>query len=139
MVYRFRRWQFLTRFDIPSRDGTQLYMTRWRIVQTPWFGIFLHRINLPDTDKDMHDHPWPFVSLVLRGGYDEERPFMGGWKLDEPRRWLSIGFRRATDLHRIVSLHRKPTWTLVLAGRYKRPWGFMTPTGWVHYREYLGI
>jgi hypothetical protein len=144
----FRRWQVCTRYDIPDRaDPTVTYLTRWRIVQTPWFGIYLHRIHLPDSDAHPHDHPWPFVSVVLKGGYDEDL-VVGTVPLRDrrypqftraSRGFLSIARRRATDMHRIYRLYRRPTWTLVLVGRRCRTWGFHTPRhGWVRWTDYLG-
>jgi len=141
------RWAFFSRFDIRDPDGT-LYLRRWRILQTPWFAIYLHKIATPDKDRDLHDHPWSFASLVLLGGYDEllhEHPAddaidgyrpMGG---HVRRGWLSIAFRRATDAHRITRLHRTPTWTLVLTGARRRSWGFYTAHGYVDWKTYLNV
>lgn len=138
----FATWQLCTRFDIPSRDDpNRVYLTRWRLLQTPWFGVYLHRIHEHDTDPWLHDHPWSFVSVVLRGGYDEKlaRGGVNSRSTAGRRRWLSIARRRATDLHRITRLHRKPTWTLIIAGRRVRRWGFRTNRGWVDYRTYFGL
>lgn len=44
---------------------------RRRGVDARLFGVLLHRIDAPDPGLDLHDHPWPFVSIVLRGGYTE--------------------------------------------------------------------
>ena len=140
-----KRWAFFSRFDIRDGQTGELYLRRWRIVQTPWFAIYLHKIATPDKDRDLHDHPWPFLSLVLRGGYDELLRTRAYWPHTPPtqrgvrRGWLSIAFRRATDAHRIVSLHRTPTWTLVLTGRRRRSWGFYTERGFIDWREYLGL
>lgn len=154
-----RRWAFLERFDIRDPETGELYLRRWRVLQTPWFAIYLHKIAAPDKDRHLHDHPWSFLSLVLCGGYDELRP---AWpaRFDEDlgersetdgvdidpreliavrRGWLSLGYRRAEDMHRIARLHRKPTWTLVLVGRRRRDWGFATERGWVQWERYLGI
>lgn len=128
-------WALLERFDIRDEGTGELYLRRWRIVQTPWFGLYLHKIASRDKDRDPHDHPWSFVSLVLRGGYDEYRPGIGIMA----RGWLSLAFRRANDAHTILRLHRTPTWTLVAVGRRKRIWGFHTRTGWVDWRRYLGL
>ena len=142
---RSSRWALFERFDINDEATGQLYLRRWRIVQTPWFGIYLHKIAMPDKDRDLHDHPWPFVSVVLRGGYDELlRPnadFPGSeWSQYGLRRgWLSIGLRRATDAHRITKLHRTPTWTLVLVGARRRSWGFYTEHGYVDWKKYLNV
>lgn len=135
------RWALFERFDINDEKTGALYLRRWRIVQTPWFGIYLHKITMPDKDRDLHDHPWSFLSVVLRGGYDEQLgadPVIG-YTLVRTRSWLSVAFRRATDAHRIMRLHRTPTWTFVLVGRRRRSWGFYTPQGYVGWREYLGL
>jgi hypothetical protein len=138
----------LSRFDINDPKTGELYLRRWRIVQTPWFSLFLHKIATPDKDRDLHDHPWPFLSLVLRGGYDErlaidaaEAAINGYRPLTEVARrgWLSIGLRRATTAHRITRLHRTPTWTLVLTGPRRRSWGFYTESGYVDWKRYLGV
>lgn len=34
----------------------------------------LHHICTPDLDREMHNHPWSFTSIILRGGYVERRP-----------------------------------------------------------------
>lgn len=145
---RSPQWAFFSRFDILDERTGELYLRRWRIVQTPWFGIYLHKIATPDKDRDLHDHPWPFLSIVLRGGYDErigvdtteaaiaERP---PHTVMVRRRWLSAAFRRSTDAHRITRLHRTPTWTLVLVGPRRRSWGFYTADGYVDWKTYLGV
>lgn len=35
-------------------------------------GVLVHRIDAPDPGLDLHDHPWPFITIILRGGYTEE-------------------------------------------------------------------
>lgn len=126
------RWQFMTRYDIPSRiNPDETYLTRWRVIQTPWFGVYVHRIREPDTDRHLHDHPWSFFSLVLWGGYVEEMITR-----TVKRGFLSWAFRKASAFHRITKVRRGTT-TLFLIGRKKRTWGFLTPTGWVRYRDYF--
>jgi hypothetical protein len=139
---KFSLWAFCRRFDILDEKTGALYLRRWRLVQTPWFGIYLHKIAMPDKDRDLHDHPWSFVSVVLRGGYDEKlknRYGFAGCDGIHKRGWLSIAFRRATDAHRILSLSRTPTWTLVFVGVRRRSWGFYTDKGYVDWRSYLGV
>lgn len=135
------RWAFMERFDIPDTYTNRLYIRRWRIIQTPLFGVFLHKIMLPDADRDLHDHPWNFRSIILLGGYGEirwrdHRVQQKYWK-----RW-SVHKVVTTDRHRITNLFRVPTWTLILVGRRSRDWGFWvvtddkTTTRWVPWREY---
>lgn len=134
-------WALLRRFTIRCPGGR--YLDRVRIVQTPWFAVWLHRIARPDADRHLHDHPRSFLSIVLRGGYVEEVPiFQTDWKGRAPTilnvvRWSS--FKRAKDLHRIVDLWRSgaPTWTLVFCGPLRRRWGFATEVGWLDHEAYF--
>ena len=34
------------------------------------FNVFLHKFLKGDPD-DVHDHPWPYATLILNGGYYE--------------------------------------------------------------------
>lgn len=122
---------------VVEKDG-DVYLTRWRLLQCPWFGLYLHRFTRPDQDRYLHDHPWDFCSVVLRGGY-QERFKRGIVHLCRTRRTGSVAFHKAEALHRIVELYRTPTWTLVLTGRRRRQWGFLTADGWQDWRTYLNL
>lgn len=136
------RWGFMKRMTLRRADG-KAYLDRLRIVQTPWFGIYLHRMEATDPGRDLHDHPWPFATFVLRGGYHEWRaPIRTAGLLADcaelypktakpghvetrvpgrPRRM------RLDEAHTIFELLRVPTWTLVFVGRRVRNWGFYVP------------
>lgn len=98
-------------------------LTRFFLVNTRWFGIYLHRINRQDFDREPHDHPWTFVSLVLRGWYVEERRDHRGTRTESLRTWLSLAWRHYSAAHRITMV-APHTWTLILRGRDRRAWGF---------------
>lgn len=49
-------------------------MIRYKLLHTPWFGLYFHRIMRSDMGRHFHDHPWSFLSLILRGGYTEHTP-----------------------------------------------------------------
>lgn len=127
-------------FDIGA-DGDP-YLDRLRIIQTPWFGIYLHKIHREDTDPDPHDHPWWFASIVLSGGYAEEvfpDKFLPDWKI----RWRSRGSLRMTRRkasHRITHIYGS-LWTLVFTGPRRSSWGFFRNNGgwteFVPWKEYL--
>ncbi len=120
-----KRWALMQPFHVPSFDDPEVdYLTRLRIVQTPWFAVYLHRFGTPDSRPTLHDHPWNFVTIVLRGGYVEHRDYSG-----TGHRVRRVNAHRAEDLHWIDSLDRTPTWTLFLAGRRRREWGYVDPDG----------
>lgn len=116
-------WRFLERFVIKLPDTGDTLLTRYRLFQTPWGGVYIHRHENPDTRR-LHDHPWPFVSVVLRGGYRERRSY---GPVDTHIQRFNV--KRATDAHYIRSLDRVPTWTLFLVGRRQRTWGFIDEQG----------
>lgn len=130
-------------------DG-RTYLARRRI-STPWFRIFLHKMEAPDPGFHLHDHPWNFVSLILWGGYTEEREFTSvaseraghveagyrSWYGDRVRYgFLNVNRMPLYLAHRIVELNKKTCWTLVIGGRRQREWGFYQPDGWVFHSDY---
>lgn len=129
-------WAFMKKCVIPSRDGTEDYLVRWRLVQTPWFAFYLHKIMTPDMDEHLHDHPWNFTSIILSNGYLEETPEWG--HLYTPGAW---NHKKATDMHKIALFWKpeKPVWSLMIIGRRKRDWGFDVDGEWVDHATYLGL
>lgn len=64
-------WEFNTYEAIGSPD---VYLRRWCIVKGPLFSIRIHQFLRDDHDV-FHDHPWSFVTLILKGGYWEDRRY----------------------------------------------------------------
>lgn len=106
-------------------------------------GRFLHVIFLPDLDRDPHDHPWDFKSLILRRGYLDEQWVKCFGKVFcriQKVGFLKLVSRRAEHLHRVRGIEEgKPAWTLVSTGPQRREWGFVDDKGWVHWKKYLGL
>jgi hypothetical protein len=128
-------------------DGT-LYMERWTVFESKWLSIRIHDIHTEDRDKGMHDHPWWFISIVLRNSYVEQRPLDNG-TLDPAydkygfytrRDPGSIAFRHAHDRHLIqhVITDGRPVRTLFIHGPIRNEWGFYVPNrGKVDFKTYL--
>lgn len=119
---------------IEANDGT-VHVRRRQIVRTPWFGIYLHRILTRDFDRHAHDHPWPFVSLILRGGYVEFVTGDDGLPLECVRTRGSLHRMPVEKAHLIYEVAPN-TLTLVLTGRHGRDWGYWTAEGWVSHSDY---
>jgi hypothetical protein len=123
------RWALADRFEIFGRFGTDnaesLYLTRWRLIQTPLGGVYLHRFTRPDASPIFHDHPWSFLALVLRGGYVEKRRNpMTGHTTTHTHKAAHFNRMQLVDAHYVASLLRVPTWTIVLVGPHRRKWGY---------------
>ena len=110
-------------------DGRSIYIRRLEILRTPWFSIMLHRIYRPDQQRELHDHPWNFFSIVLWGAYLENTPDGLKWC-----RWWNR--KRAEDSHSIRFVNFSPVWTLVFTGPKRRVWGFYSQGGWVRWDQY---
>lgn len=56
-------------------DGAGLLMTRYYL--TPkilGFRLVLHQFHRSDNDRHYHDHPWNFISWIIKGSYIEHYP-----------------------------------------------------------------
>jgi hypothetical protein len=128
VVYR-RQWAWMQSFQITK--GGKLYLERLRILQTPLFSIYIHRIHIPDLDEFPHDHPWWFASLVLSGGYTENIYFaqdnLANTRVRIRGRW-SLRSMPRHRAHRITAI-KETLWTLVLTGKHHQSWSFWTPAG----------
>ena len=117
------RWTLWRWYDIVL-DG-DLYLTRLNIIQTPWFSVKLHWIHLPDPDRHLHNHPWPFVSFVLRGGYEELESKDPQCQPGIPRKINWFNYKNIITAHRITKVKPK-TLTLIFSGprHSNKEWGF---------------
>lgn len=123
----FFRWQF-----IHDLVNGALYLQRLWIAKTRKGAVALHWFHQPDRARDLHDHPWWFVSFVLRGFYIEELP--GGVR--RTVRWFN--FKRAGERGQHSVIYASPgLLTLVIRGPKVRRWGFYTREGFVDSEEYF--
>lgn len=127
--------------------------------------LLLHHFVPQADERDSHDHPRGFWTLVLKGGYDdmikcdwcngtgnifwdsehEERRTDGycmkcsstGIVLNEVMRAGMIRYRPPEHTHR-TRVHQGGCWSLVLMGPKRRDWGFHRDDGsWMPYKEYF--
>jgi hypothetical protein len=105
------------------------------------FNVFLHKFLKSDPDE-VHDHPWSYFTLILKGGYYEWIPQFDavGHKTCEVRKWRGAGhFRisRASSYHRIEVKSGVTAWTLFVPGPHRQQWGFLVNNQWIHNDQYL--
>jgi len=105
------------------------------------FNVFLHKFLKSDPD-DVHDHPWPYATLILKGGYYEWIPEFDqqGHKINEIRHWRGPGHFRissSNSYHRIELKEGVTPWTLFMPGPQKREWGFLVNNKWIPNEQYL--
>jgi hypothetical protein len=103
------------------------YMWRWFLLPHNRFANFyLHAFAASDDPDALHNHPWAFVSLMLRGSYIEHTEHGA-----RTRRAGSLVVRPARFYHRI-EIPEAPSvrcWTLVITGPKVQHWGFRCRSG----------
>ena len=62
---------------IYDRQGKVAYLVRYYLFlkDRTWFpfNFTLHKV-LKSDEEVLHDHPWPYATLILKGGYYEHVP-----------------------------------------------------------------
>ena len=143
-----------------DRDGKIPYLDRYYVFlkdrnRFP-FNITLHKVMVSD-EPVLHDHPWGYATLILKGGYWEHIPLRNettGGVVGSTRVWRGPGhfrIRSADDLH-WLELEKDeegneiPCWSLFFMGKKKKEWGFLPYVDtkdlnrgykWIHNEEYL--
>jgi len=148
-----------------SIDGEpKPYLVRYLLINNRFFSIYIHRFLRSDHDGP-HDHPFPFLSYIVDGGYTE-RQYLYKTKIietyfnvkDRRREPGSLAFKSATDIHKVIldkefTIEEKEQAPLSVCfiGPRIREWGFWdgeetTMFGttqlrakWVLWTEFLGI
>lgn len=117
-------------------DEQSPYLTRWELLSCKWFAIYLHRFECSDDRSSLHDHPWNFITIPLKYGYNDCTYNGGRDEFGNPdfnrtlMKPFHVYYRPATHVH-FVELHQdmflpveKKAWTLVIRFKYIRYWGF---------------
>ena len=131
-------------------------MHRWEVQAGGAKGVKLmvHHFLPNADDRDVHDHPRPFWTFVLRGFYDdlkvcpicegtgiEAEPWIcktcggDGVILNERMRPGMLRRRAARHAHR-TKVGPNGCWTVVLMGPIQRRWGFWRGGQWWFWRDY---
>lgn len=138
-----------------TADSSDVYLVRYLVLKSKWMNIYIHEFLRSDRD-DLHDHPWHFMTYLVKGSYIE-------WKYNErtgrdaitfrTEKSNRLVFRKATDQHRVevrekllVSERHKAPLTLFVSGPIMREWGFIREMKrgslryrkWIHWKTYLG-
>jgi hypothetical protein len=131
---------------IMDRQNNKPYLERYYVLfnirkHFP-FNVFIHKFLKGDPD-DVHDHPWPYATFILSGGYYEWVPTFNPYtneKVGETRHWRGPGHFRVcspTSYHRIELKEGVTAWTLFMPGPHRREWGFLVNNQWIHNEKYL--
>lgn len=134
------------------------YLRRWFLIpRNRFLNVYLHQFLRDDDDRALHDHPWAWCSILLRGAYVEHTIAAGGVHCRQLRQAPSIKVSGPWRAHRVELLsglvsgtagtdwvllddydetRRMPAWTLFITGPRMRSWGFHCERRWVDWREF---
>lgn len=125
------------------------YYMLWRN-RPSWapLNIFVNKHITSDYD-DLHDHPWDFFTIILRGGYWEHVFIDDGMK-ETMRVWRAAGYYQlvhAESAHRIeLDESAGPCWTLCIPFCRWRTWGYYRKledingtTRWMDHEHYFRL
>lgn len=141
--------RYIRRFRaVISLEGSP-YLTRYRLWPRPRWSYYLHHILRSDRDRNLHDHPFDFYTVILWGGYWEHTGHeyeslnhatgQMEKRLHVVRKWRGVGTvikHWAEDAHRLELPPGRTAWTFFIRGPRRREWGFHTDAGWVQWDEY---
>lgn len=123
------------------------YLNRWWVIpRNRFFNVYLHQFLRDDDDRALHDHPWIWCSLLLRGGYTEHTIRAGGVHQRRDRHAPSVKFSLPSRAHRVELFKAGfpdrewpvSCWTLFITGPVVRQWGFHCPErGWIPSYDFI--
>lgn len=117
--------------SVSSHDGECHYLNRW-VLDFYFFSIRLHHWIGSDDNRYPHNHPWWFISCVLKGRLIEILP--NGSKAI--RKVGSIQFFPSQHLHCVKADN---CWTLLITGKQKYKWGFLVDDQIIPKKKYFKV
>ena len=138
------------------------YLFRWTVAQLPFgYKVYLHHFVGDDWSLDFHDHPKRFISIGLKGWYEEHTP-VNDAEMEElaaivrrmgeglPGADLTLEDPICVTRHTAPWIRTFPAewrhrictpsgscWTLVIVGPSTRAWGFWHAGKFIPWRQYV--
>lgn len=119
--------------DVPATGLTM--MRRFFVRKSREGNVYLHHFIRQDNSESAHDHPWHFVSLMLKGSY-LETVFDHGM-VTSRRRYSApcFLFRNRNTIHKLTEI-APDTWTFVLTSKWLGRWGYWDAAGkWTYHKD----
>lgn len=123
------RWWLMPRFLLTKDENGNPYPYRWLPII-----IRLHHIRSPDWDRDLHDHPSTYRTILLRGAYVERDINGVSWLRQQGETVLAP----ASKFHNIEQISEGGVWTIFIMRKKTNNWGFLVDGNKVPWREYEG-
>lgn len=121
-VHRISKRVRLTNGQIIGDDNCP-FLKRWVLIHDKGWAVRLHYFYPNHIDAVAHDHPFWFLTLVIKGTYVDHSLHNEIFRMDQLRRG-SIRFRSANHAHK-TETDERGAWTLMINGPKIRKWGFL--------------
>lgn len=136
-----------TSFDEPKYIMVKTpYLIRYTLLSCKFFTIKIHKALISDPNEP-HDHPWNYLSIILKGGYWEEiivsevvhTNISTMERLYSNRittKWYkpgSILYRKGDRLHKLIIPEGKSCISLIFTFKKWRKWGYLKEGSWKQY------
>lgn len=122
------------------------YLIRYTLLSCKFFTIKIHKALISDPNEP-HDHPWNYLSIILKGGYWEEiivsevvhTNISTMERLYSNRittKWYkpgSILYRKGDRLHKLIIPEGKSCISLIFTFKKWRKWGYLKEGSWKQY------
>lgn len=124
------RWWLMPKFLLTTDENGDAYPYSW----CP-FIIRLHHIRTSDYDRDLHDHPADYRTILIDGWYVEQNIYGN-------HQALVCGdtkFARAENFHRITDISDNGVWTIFIMRKKRNEWGFFVNGFKMSWRDYANF
>lgn len=129
---------FQTIKRILSKSG-ELHFKRFAIIDCKYFGVYIHRVYKKDEDDHLHDHPWNYSSLIIKGWMLETTLDHEGSRITNlVKRWTYTS-RNQKHFHKISYVSSGGLTTLFFRGPRISEWGYEMSGYWVDNVKYRKI
>ena len=131
----------------------EIHSTGLVLIRCPWFQVMLNWYHQPDVSDAAHNHPFWFLTFVLKGEYCEfvGTPYYenGGWCLRNCKTKVVrfIDFKRRCVVRKVVLVQEGGATFLTITGPRSNDWGFYEqgdfvsregiPVTYIPWMEYL--
>lgn len=122
VIFSFKKTILYRDVNISTTDISSYmnipYLIRYTLLSCKWFTIKIHKALISDPDEP-HDHPWNYLSIILWGGYWEEKVIRGcrhdnTYTIKQWYKPLSILYRKGDKLHKLIIPEGKYCLSLII-------------------------
>jgi hypothetical protein len=119
---------------IYSRSG-ELHFSRFAILESKYFSIYIHNIYQSDKDMHLHNHPWKFLGIILKGKYTEKYINRASESF-RVKKFLYITFANRNYFHKIDKLHSPKVVSLFFTFGKHKDWGYLVNNEVIDFNYY---